>query len=129
MKRGILSRPSLLWLQQWRIQVVKKGSGVWIAGVVLAILFCMAVFRYGMQKVEYTSEELPETYEYHYAMITDEEDSDFWDKVYESAKEEGLKNDVYVERFGRGLSVEYTKNELVELAIQASVDGIILPGA
>lgn len=107
---------------------MKKGSGVWIAGVVLAILFCMAVFHYGMQKVEYTSEELPETYEYHYAMITDEEDSDFWDKVYESAKAEGLKNDAYVERFGSGLAVEYTKNELIELAIQASVDGIILPG-
>lgn len=33
-----------------------------------------------------------------------------------------------MERFGSGLAVEYTKNELIELAIQASVDGIILPG-
>lgn len=78
--------------------------------------------------MEYISEELPKTYDYHYAMITDAGDSDFWDKVYESAKETGLKNNVYVERFGSGLAVEYTKNQLIELAIQASVDGIILPG-
>lgn len=107
---------------------MKKGTGLWIAGVVLSVLLCMTVFHYGMQKMEYTSEELPKTYDYHYAMITDEGDSDFWDKVYESARETGMKNNVYVERFGSGLSVEYTKNELVELAIQASVDGIILPG-
>lgn len=107
---------------------MKKGTGLWITGVVLSVLLCMTVFHYVMQKMEYTSEELPKTYDYHYAMITDEGDSDFWDKVYESAKETGMKNNVYVERFGSGLSVEYTKNELVELAIQASVDGIILPG-
>ena len=94
----------------------------------MSVLLCMTVFYYGVQKMEYASEELPETYDYHYAMITDEEDSDFWDKVYESAKETGMKHHVYVERFGSGLSVEYTKNELVELAIQASVDGMILPG-
>lgn len=107
---------------------MKKGTGFWFAGVVLSVLLCMTVFYYGVQKLEYTSEELPKTYDYHYAMITDGGDSDFWDKVYESARETGMKNNVYVERFGSGLSVEYTKNELVELAIQASVDGIILPG-
>ncbi len=107
---------------------MKKGTGFWFAGVVLSVLLCMTVFYYGVQKLEYTSEEFPKTYDYHYAMITDEGDSDFWDKVYESAKETGMKHNVYVERFGSGLSVEYTKNELVELAIQASVDGIILPG-
>ena len=107
---------------------MKKGTRFWIAGVVLSVLLCMTVFHYGMKKMVYISEELPKTYDYHYAMITDAGDSDFWDKVYESAKETGLKNNVYVERFGSGLAVEYTKNELIELAIQASVDGIILPG-
>ena len=107
---------------------MKKGTRFWIAGVVLSALFCITVFHYGMKRIGYISEELPKTYDYHYAMITDAGDSDFWNKVYESAKETGLKNSVYAERFGSGLAVEYTKNQLIELAIQASVDGIILPG-
>lgn len=69
-----------------------------------------------------------ETYERHYVMITGREDSDFWDRVYESALEEGRKRGAYVERFGEDLAVEYDRNELVKLAVQASVDGIIVPG-
>ena len=92
---------------------MKKGTRFWIAGVVLSVLLCMTVFHYGVKRIEYISEELPKTYDYHYAMITDAGDSDFWDKVYESAKETGLKNSVYVERFGSGLAVEYTKKQLI----------------
>ena len=73
---------------------MKKGTRFWIAGVVLSVLLCMTVFHYGVKRIEYISEELPKTYDYHYAMITDAGDSDFWDKVYESAKETGLKNSV-----------------------------------
>lgn len=107
---------------------MKKRTGFWIAGAALTAICCMAAFRLGMKKIDATSDELPKTYEHHYAMITDEGDSDFWDKVYESARESGMENGAYVERFGDQLAVEYTRNELIELAIQASVDGIILPG-
>lgn len=69
-----------------------------------------------------------ETYSRHYAMLTGREDSDFWDRVYESALEEGRKQGVYVERFGADLAVEYDRNELLKLAVLASVDGIIVPG-
>lgn len=69
-----------------------------------------------------------ETYERHYVMITGSEDSDFWDRVYESAREEGRKRGAYVERFGEDLAAEYSRNELLRLAVQASVDGIIVPG-
>ncbi len=67
-------------------------------------------------------------YEGHYALITDSEDGDFWDKVYESAEKEGKSSDVYVERFGENLSVQYDRKTLLKLAIQAKVDGIIVSG-
>lgn len=73
-------------------------------------------------------EDAYEIYDRHYVMITGREDSDFWDRVYESALEEGKTRGVYVERFGEDLAVEYGRNELLKLAIQASVDGIIIPG-
>ena len=107
---------------------MKKGMALLALGIAAVTILSVTIIRIGVKKIENTAENLPQTYERHYAMITDSEDSDFWDKVYESAKAAGLESDAYVERFGEQLAVEYTRNELIELAIQASVDGIILPG-
>ena len=68
------------------------------------------------------------TYNRHYAMITGSGDEDFWAEVYESALEEGKKRGVYVERFGENLAVDYDRTELLDMAIRASVDGIIVTG-
>lgn len=67
-------------------------------------------------------------YDRHYALITDREDSEFWDKVYDSAKEAGEESNVYVERFGENLSEKYDRLTLLQLAIDAKVDGIIFAG-
>lgn len=96
--------------------------------MILVTLVCMTVFHYGIHRMNDAQEPSFETYERHYALITNKDDSDFWDKVYESAYEAGKENGVYVERFGSQLAVDYTRNELIRLAIQASVDGIILQG-
>lgn len=61
-------------------------------------------------------------------MITGSGDEDFWAEVYESALEEGKKRGVYVERFGENLAVDYDRTELLDMAIRASVDGIIVTG-
>lgn len=95
-----------------------------LAGILGCLLFLWQRF-YELSRGE---EREYEIYDRHYVMITGREDSDFWDRVYESAREEGKKRGVYVERFGEELSVEYSRNELLRLAMQASVDGIIVPG-
>lgn len=95
-----------------------------LAGILGCLLFLWQRF-YGLSRGE---EREFEIYDRHYVMITGREDSDFWDRVYESAQEEGKKRGVYVERFGEDLAVEYSRNELLRLAMQASVDGIIVPG-
>ena len=89
---------------------------------------CLVVFRQRVHKWNGSEEGAYEIYDRHYVMITGREDSDFWDRVYESALAEGKKRSVYVERFGEDLAVEYGRNELLRLAMQASVDGIIVPG-
>ena len=97
---------------------------VFLAGMTI----CLAVFRQRFRKWNGSEEGAYEIYDRHYVMITGREDSDFWDRVYESALAEGKKRSVYVERFGEDLAVEYERNELLRLAMQASVDGIIVPG-
>ena len=62
----------------------------------------------------------------HYVLITNGENDDFWMRVYDSARREGLENSAYVELFGNRLSVDYSRNELLKIARRASVDGIIV---
>lgn len=103
----------------------RAGIALMFFGVVLVCLF---VFFYTFEKIPEKDTLAYNTYSRHYVMITGSEDSDFWDRVYESALEEGKTRGVYVERFGENLAVKYDRNELLELAILASVDGIIVPG-
>lgn len=105
----------------------KKRAGALLI-LFLAILACLIFFWYQSSELTEKDAGVYETYSRHYVMITGKEDSDFWDRVYESALEEGKERGAYVERFGENLAVQYDRNKLIELAIQASVDGIIVPG-
>ncbi len=105
----------------------------WKKGAFLLTFFagmsvCLAVFWYRFHELNGNVEGRNEIYDRHYVMITGREDGDFWDRVYESALAEGKRRGVYVERFGEDLAVEYDRNELLKLAMLASVDGIIVPG-
>lgn len=108
--------------------MTRRKNIILAACCIAAVLGSFFFFCRHFQRLNREEESSYETYERHYVMITGREDSDFWDRVYESALEEGKKCGAYVERFGEDLAVEYDRNELVRLAMQASVDGIIVPG-
>lgn len=98
--------------------------------VALFILIPLGLTVFGYKIYVGTSKEIEQmaSYDRHYVMITGNEDGGLWDAVYESALEEGKKRGIYVERFGSGLAVEYERNQLLKMAVQASVDGIIVAG-
>lgn len=90
--------------------------------IVVLILYWLGNRMAGGEPKDYS------TYSRHYAMITAQGDEDFWNEVYESALAEGRERDVYVERFGANLAVDYDRGELLDMAVRASVDGIIVAG-
>ena len=65
-------------------------------------------------------------YKRYYAMIVDERESAFWNAVYSGAYEEGQEQGVYVELFGTTAFHNKSKEELLQIAVAAGVDGIIL---
>lgn len=98
--------------------------------LILLVVILLGLFV-SLQKIrELGSKEKSayETYGRHYVMIAGSEDDELWDKVYESALEEGKAKGVYVERFGDNLAVDYDRDQLLKMAVQASVDGIIVTG-
>jgi ribose transport system substrate-binding protein len=58
-------------------------------------------------------------------LISDNRKSYFWKSVYEGAKD-ALNENSYIEMLGNNLSMEYSTADLMRIAINSKVDGIIL---
>lgn len=66
-------------------------------------------------------------YEKHYALISNAaEGGELWNYIYEGAEEAAEKQNIYVEWLGSNLVENYTERELMEIAIESKVDGIIV---
>lgn len=65
---------------------------------------------------------------YHFAFICSDSSNHFNSAVYKSAQGTARLNNDYLEFMGKNLAVTYSRNELMEIAIDAKVDGIILQG-
>lgn len=111
----------------------KKSDNIILTAIlissILAVIITglgMGYYKYKINDIDLADNQSYETYPYHYALITSGADDSFWDSVYEGAKEKGKQLDIYVENFGKNLNFSYSINELMEMAIAAKVDGIIL---
>lgn len=100
---------------------------------VIAIIFAaltvagLIYFRMQLAAAEVTEEEYRE-YRYHYAFIADYNQDSFWNEVYEGAKARGEEKGIYLQKFGEDLAVDYTRVDLMKMAVASGVDGIILEG-
>lgn len=90
--------------------------------------FCAVYFSVKMKQVSETDARTYEIYDMHYAFIADDAEKEFWNEVYAAAVEEGEKENVYVERLGENLNVNYQTEDLLRIANNSSVDGIIFCG-
>lgn len=99
---------------------------IWAITAVLLILTLVLIFFFisYSRKLGETKDE--KVYERYYAMIAEDSDSDFWQEVYRSAKEAGEQQNAYVEMISETLSQSYTTLELMEIAVNSGVDGIIV---
>lgn len=106
-----------------------KNSYIWtliltVVCMALTIGIGIALFRfyngYGSEAVEDV------VYDRYYVMITEDRKSSFWQSVYQGAYRSGLENNVYVDWMGENLSQEYSREDLMRIAIASGVDGIIV---
>ena len=103
--------------------------------LIIAILFLFAatagVLTY-VRHLENAAVSEKETsfqeYSRHYAFVTSSRDDIFWEEIFNQAKRYGDTKGTFVEWMGKDLTVDYSKKELLEIAIASGVDGIILEG-
>lgn len=108
-----------------------KAFRIMLTGFVIMFfvaLFCAVYFSVKMKQVSETDARTYEIYDMHYAFIADDAEKEFWNEVYAAAVEEGEKENVYVERLGENLNVNYQTEDLLRIANNSSVDGIIFCG-
>lgn len=93
------------------------------AAVVTGIIFSV------MRSTFFTFEQADYVpYENHYAYIAEDPDSDFWMEVYEAARKEAESNNIYLEDFHSSIKSNYSSADLLRIAKNSAVDGIIYSG-
>ncbi len=113
-----------------KVEENKKGSAA-SATIIFFMLFVTvgSLIFFKMQTGRMNKEleaEVYEEYENYYVMIVNDRSSEFWKSVYEGAREDGKEHGAYVEMLGSNLSMEYTREQLMEIATNSKVDGIIV---
>lgn len=108
----------------------KKSLLLLVLAGLLVIVFLTGLtssfYGYVLKKTGLEHSEKNSVYKYHYVMIIDNLDSQFWNDVYESVREEASLHDAYVELKGKDQSSEYTTVDFMDMSIAAKVDGILL---
>lgn len=97
-----------------------------IAAGILIIVLGMTYYKNRISELGITETPDYQEYDYHYAIISEEDDALFWEAIYQGAFEKGKEDNVYVEKIGSNLSISYTLHDLMKIAIASKVDGIIL---
>lgn len=113
-------------------RTVDKSYRYMVAGltvVVVAAIVTLIVFGYFLRNIYEPEEEIESTYSSHYMYIVDDKDSEFWEQVYEYASSQAALDGVYLEDIRKSLKANYSNEELLRVAINSSVDGILYAGA
>lgn len=90
------------------------------------IVLVMSFYKYKILNIGIADNVSSNQYQYHFAMITEEAEDPFWESVYEGALKKGKEQNIYVEKIGSHLSVQYSLEELMQIAIASKVDGIMI---
>lgn len=105
------------------------GAGCAVAFMFMATVISILLYQKNMEKVAIMNNAMEATsYDYVVEFISGDDDSDYYQSVYNSALEYGMENGVYIHMMSDSLNVGYTKYQLMEMAIDAGCDGIIVAG-
>lgn len=110
----------------------KKGTRPVVFMVVCSVLFMVIVtlgtlfyYSYVVRESEALLKQSGTTnYKGRYVMICD--NSEMWSEVYENAKDFGRNNSIFVDLISERLGLDFTKEDLLKIAIESGVDGILI---
>lgn len=101
-----------------------------IGAVIMAFAAIVTGIIFGIMRRTFFSFETTNAvaYDSHYVYIAEEPDSDLWGEVYSAARNEAEKNNIYLEDFHNSIKGSYSSSDLLRIAKNSAVDGIIYSG-
>lgn len=110
---------------------IKNRQLVLLAVIVFLMVIITIISLIYIRKQAEKVQQVPQShieYKRHYAFITESFEDTFWSEVYQEARQFGEEEEIYLEWMGMDLAIDYSKEELLKIAIASGVDGIILEG-
>lgn len=102
---------------------------IWICGIAVLIsivAICVCIFMFLSYIRGFREVADADSYDKYYVMITKDRKSSFWQSVYQGAYRRGLEENAYVDLLGENLSENYSREDLMRIAISSGVDGIFV---
>jgi len=104
-----------------------NGSGFLMASLLLSVITMALVFGfYNNYMKSFREDNVKQMYDKYYVMISSDRKSEFVQAIYKGAVETGISDNVYVDLLGDAFPADYTKYDLMRIAIESRVDGIII---
>ncbi|MBO4337685.1 MAG: substrate-binding domain-containing protein [Lachnospiraceae bacterium] len=101
------------------------------AGVLVALMLIVSLLYFNdliRQNRELLGDTGQRVYDRYYVLVTQEGDTDFWQKILAGAKDMADQDNILVELLSDQTDMELTKTEQMDMAIRSKVDGILLDG-
>ncbi len=96
-----------------------------LSATVIATALSLFFFNYRLKNLPISSEG-SRSYEHHYAFICSDPQDNFNNAVFDAAREAFAAENDYLEFMGKNLNTQYSKYDLLKIAINAKADGIIV---
>ena len=110
---------------------MRKKIIAWRIGISIIFVLVLGLIVYSFvirNRAQLQNGEI-RIYEKHYAFVSDlNYQGTMWEEIYTGARAYGETHDILVEWFGANLVEDYSKRELLKIAIESGVDGIIVQG-
>lgn len=105
------------------------AAGCAVAFMFIATIISIVIYQDRMKAAkDLLAEAKYNQYDSYVIMITSDDGADFWKEAYKSAKEYGAANGVYVDLLSESIGKSYSKQEYLEMAIEAKCDAILIEG-
>ena len=105
------------------------AAGCAVAFMFIATIISIVLYKQRMEEaVGLMAEAKYNQYDSYVVMISSDDNSDFWQQVYSSAKEAFADKNIYVDMISSSVDESFTKPDLIEMAIEAECDAILVEG-
>ena len=102
-----------------------------IVGTVIMIVAAIVtgiIFRIITQTMQNVEQEEVMDFDRHYAFVAEDSESDFWQEVFNAANEQAKEYNTYLEDLSTDLGMDYSAEDLLRIAVNSKMDGIVYSG-